>query len=151
MPRRPVRSSGFRDGKSSALPADHHAAGSRWQRQWALLLPSDPFLAIGTTLFFPDRNGLLEAIDDHPARLERFATMRRGAGDDNRCLTDVQKTQTVGDGGGNLRKTCMNIINDSLDLFFCHWAIGIVENRFHPFFLLMIPNHSFEDHARAVR
>src|SRR5205823_6491290 len=132
-------------------PADRRAAGSRWRRQWALLLPSDPFLAIGTTLLFPDGNRLLETIDDHPTRLERFATMRRGAGDDDRCLADFEEAEAMGDRSGNLRKTCMNIINNFRNLLFGHRAVGVIENRLHSFSLMVVADDAFENDARAIR
>src|SRR5207245_38569 len=86
----------------------------------ALLLPTDPLLAARPALFLPDRDGLFESVDDGAARLERFASMGGGAGNDDRGLADFQQAEAVGDSGGNVWKSYIDIIHNHRDFFFSH-------------------------------
>src|SRR5207244_6291619 len=65
-------------------------------RLTAASAPSDPARrAGGEVLLLPDRDFLLHALDAVPAGVERVATVRRRAGDDDRDLADPQVAGTV--------------------------------------------------------
>src|SRR3990172_7264889 len=58
-------------------------------------LALDPHLAALPDLLLPDRDDLLEAIDEVVAGLERFPAVRRGDGDERRRLADLQAAGAV--------------------------------------------------------
>src|SRR3990172_2994694 len=53
-------------------------------------LALDPDLAALPDLLLPDRDDLLESVDQVVAGLERLAAVRRGDGDEKRRLSDLQ-------------------------------------------------------------
>jgi hypothetical protein len=50
----------------------------------------DPDLAVFKNLLFPDRNTLLEGVDNIPAGIESVGAVGRGNGDQNRNITNGQ-------------------------------------------------------------
>src|SRR5579872_5580924 len=93
--------------RSRLPPSFSITVGIRAMREVSLgsvgLRPFDPGLAVRGELLLPDGDGLLEAVDAVPARLERLRTVRAGHRDDHRGLADLQPARPVRDGDPRVR------------------------------------------------
>src|ERR1043165_4407156 len=116
----------------------------------ALVLPSDPLLAVGRPLLFPDRHGLLDAVDHGAAGLERLRAVRRDAGDGDRGLADDEVAEAVETVDGDVGPLSLDGLDDRANFFFSHRAIGVVEDRLDGLPFAVVAHDALEHDERAV-
>src|SRR5207237_2548835 len=116
----------------------------------ALVLPSDPLLAVGRALLLPDRHGLLDAIDHRAAGLEGLGAVRRNAGDGDRRLADDEVSEAVDAVDCDVGPLLADVVDDRADLLLRHWTVGVVEDRLDGFAFAVIAHDPLENDERAV-
>src|SRR3972149_11140509 len=79
----------------SSSPGADGSSATSLDRLAAQRLPLDPDRAALPDLLLPDRDDLLEAVDEVVTGLERLPAVRRGDGDEKRRLPDLQTAGAV--------------------------------------------------------
>src|SRR5437660_7769376 len=97
----------------------------------ALALPADPFFAAGSAFLFPDRDGLFDAIDHHPARREGLGTMRRCGHDRDRRIADYELAEAMDNIDCNVAVRETYVVDDLANFLLRHRPIRVVVNRLH--------------------
>src|SRR5262249_20876477 len=110
-------------------------------------LQPDPDLPVLEVLLLPDGNGALESIDGVLAGVEGVLAMRRGDGDQDARLTDLQTADAVQDGDAlDLGPPGADRIADLAHLRLGHRAVRLVLQELHRSAAGLVAHHAREDH-----
>lgn len=110
----------------------------------ARVAPSNPIGALGTVLALPNREALLDAIDEEAAGAERLAAMRcaRRAGDCD--VTDAKGADAVCGGHTHSGDFVAELLEDPRELGLGHRAVGFVLEQRHRVALVLIAHDTDE-------